>query len=176
MMSVLSFREKSGLAASRRHLPDGLLQGKLMGDPMRNQALFCKVATRLCALPCADIAEIMRRLPIDRVAGAPRFVPGVSIIRGVATPVVDLAILLGSDSSEPAYFVTVALPGRQVALGVDAVLGVRPVVVDKHGALPPLLTGAAPDFVSTMRALDNELLLVLGGVLDVPADVEDVAS
>lgn len=147
-----------------------------MDDLIGNLALFCKVETRLCALPCAAVVEIMRRQPIAPVAGAPRIVSGVSIIRGAATPVIDLAILLGGDASEPAYFVVVALPGRQVALGVDTVLGVRPLAVDGLGPLPPLLRDANPDLVSAIRALDNELLLVLGGMLDVPAELEGAAA
>lgn len=142
-----------------------------MDSPRRNLAFFCRVGCRLCAFSCTDIVEIMRGLPIIPVPGAPAFVSGVSIIRDVATPVVDLAVLLGGDASELAYFVMVALPGRQVAVAVDAVLGVRPLALDGEG-LPPLLHGAGPELVSAMRALDNELLLVLRGVLDVPAELE----
>ena len=141
-----------------------------MDSPRRNLAFFCRVGPRLCAFPCADIVEIMRGLPISAVPGAPAFVPGVSVIRDIATPVVDLAVLLGSDASERAYFVMVALPGRQVAVAVDAALGVRPLAVDCE-ELPPLLRGAGPELVSAMHALDNELLLVLRGVLDVPAEL-----
>lgn len=146
-----------------------------MDNPRRNLAFFCRVGPRLCAFPCADIVEIMRGLPISPVPGAPSFVPGVSIIRDVATPVVDLAVLLGGDASELAYFVMVALPGRRVAVAVDAALGVRDLSVDGEG-LPPLLRGASPELVSAMRALDNELLLVLRGILDVPAELEAPAA
>ena len=146
-----------------------------MQSQKRNLAFFCRVGARLCAFPCADIVEVMRRLPIDPVAGAPSFVSGISIVRDIATPVVDLAALLGADASEPGYFVMLALPGRQVAVAVDAVLGVRPLSVESE-ELPPLIRGAAPEFVSAMRTLDNALLLVLGGVLDVPAEMVDLAG
>lgn len=146
-----------------------------MDRPRRNLAFFCRAGPRLCAFPCADIVEIMRGLPVSPVPGAPAFVPGVSIIRDVATPVVDLAVLLGGDASELAYFVMVALPGRQVAVAVDAALGVRDLSVEGE-ALPPLLRGAGPELVSAVRALDEELLLVLNGVLDVPGDPEDRAA
>jgi chemotaxis signal transduction protein len=146
-----------------------------MDSLRRNLAFFCRVGPRLCAFPCADIAEVMRGLSVSPVPGAPSFVPGVSIIRDVATPVVDLAVLLGGDASELAYFVMVALPGRRVAVAVDAALGVRPLAIDSE-ELPPLLRGAGPELVSAMRALDNELLLVLRGVLDVPAELEAPAG
>jgi chemotaxis signal transduction protein len=56
--------------------------------------LVVMVGTRACAFPLHHVAETMRPLPIQPVAGTPSFVRGVSVIRGTPTPVVDLKALL----------------------------------------------------------------------------------
>jgi purine-binding chemotaxis protein CheW len=69
----------------------------------------------------------MRPLPIESVAGTPSFVRGVSVIRGVPTPVVDLKALLESCENSPSYgrFVALKCDARRVVIGVDSVVGLR---------------------------------------------------
>jgi purine-binding chemotaxis protein CheW len=125
------------------------------------QGLLCRARGRLCALPLAHVAEAMRPLPVEPVAGAPAFVLGLARIRGAATPVVDLGALLGAPG-EPAAtrFLTLRLGGRAAALAVEEVLGVRELGA-ASGPLPPLLAGAPAEAVAEVGALDGELLFVL---------------
>ena len=58
-------------------------------------ALVFRAGSMLCALRLADVIETMRPLGTRPLAGTPAFVRGVSIVRGVPTPVVDVARLLG---------------------------------------------------------------------------------
>ena len=74
--------------------------------------LVVMVGARACAFPLHHVAETMRPLPIKAVAGTPGFVRGVSVIRGTATPVVDLKALLENSENSPSY-------GRFVALKLD---------------------------------------------------------
>ena len=55
----------------------------------RIPVLVVMVGARACAIPLDHVAETMRPLPIEPVAGTPGFVRGVSVIRGAPTPVVD---------------------------------------------------------------------------------------
>ena len=144
-----------------------------MAGHNRDLALLCRVKARLCALPIACVAEIMRRLPIDPMPGAPPFVLGLAIIRGAPMPVVDVAQLFEDERSDSAYLVSTLLGNARVALAVDSVLGVRPIPDGSLQALPSLLENAASDVVSRIGALDDELLLVLSNVRVVPQDVWD---
>lgn len=144
-----------------------------MAGHNKDLALFCRVKARLCALPVACVAEVMRRLPIDPMPGAPPFLLGLSIIRGAPTPVVDLALLFDDDRSSPAFFVSTFLGKRRVALAVDSVLSVRPIPNGSLQALPSLLENAASDVVSRIGALDDELLVVLSNGRIVPQNVWD---
>lgn len=102
----------------------------------------------------------MRPLPIQPFAGAPPFVLGAAVVRGVATPVVDAAGLLGGPGGTPARFVTVRAGDRPVVLAVDEVVGVHAVTV-RQGELPGLLASASDETIAALGTLDAELLVVL---------------
>jgi len=122
----------------------------------------------LCALPLEHVVETMRPLPVEIVGGAPEFVSGLSIIRGVPLPVVDTGSLLGAGESLPTRFVTVKAGKRLVALAVDAVLGLRAISADSLHELPPLLGDARAELITGIGAIDSELLLVLRTARVVP--------
>jgi purine-binding chemotaxis protein CheW len=140
-------------------------------------ALVCRVRSRWCALPLAHVHETMRPLPAVPVAGAPPFVRGLAMIRGVPVPVVDAARLLGTHADVPppeddhqARFVCLHAGGRPLALAVDAVAGLRRLPAAMQQALPPLLQPAAGDVVAAIGRLDAELLLLLRASCLLPQD------
>jgi purine-binding chemotaxis protein CheW len=135
-------------------------------------ALFVRAGAHMCALALSNIAEIMRPLPIEPLAGAPQVVRGLSIIRGGPVPVVDLGGLLGSQVQGPSTrFVVIRAGKRLVALSVDAVLGIRELASAQIGAMPPLLRDAHAERVEAIGALDAELFLVLNAAHLVPDEV-----
>jgi purine-binding chemotaxis protein CheW len=108
----------------------------------------------------------MRPLPIEAIAGAPSFVRGVSIIRGVPTPVIDLGILLGTHNDEAPVgmsgrFITLRLGERQAALSVDSICDVLELDAMTTQELPPLLQGASNNFIETITTLDAHMLVIL---------------
>jgi len=135
-------------------------------------ALLCRLGDGLCALPLDCVVETMRPLPIERIAHAPSFVLGLSVVRGQPIPVIDAAGLFrGGQTAAPHRFVTVRVGERRAALAVDDVLGLRDLALLSLGALPPLLDGADSSAVAAVGALDRQLLMVLGGVRDIPPAV-----
>lgn len=144
--------------------------------------LLCRVGTVLCALPIEQVIEIMRPFAIEPVAGAPQYVLGVSIIRGVPVAVVDLGRIAGDRATRSERLIAVTAATRTIALAVDAVLGIQTVTADAFGQLPPVLRDVATDAISAMGARDTELIVFLRTARIVPDDVlarlvaEDVAS
>jgi purine-binding chemotaxis protein CheW len=133
--------------------------------------LFFRIHGELCALPLDQVVETLRPLAVGSVPGMPDFVLGVSIIRGVPTPVVSGPRLLGAPDSGSGRWVVVRAGRGTAAVGVDAVLGVRtldPVVV---GDVPPLLRES--DLVARLGRLDQELLAVLETARLVPETAWD---
>jgi purine-binding chemotaxis protein CheW len=117
------------------------------------------------------VVETMRPLPVEPIAGVPSFVRGVSIIRGVPTPVVDLGEVLGALGGVAERLVTLRLGNRLVALSVDAVLGVRDLDLSTIQELPPLLRGAPQDVIDAIGTLDDEVLMVLRAGWELPDEV-----
>jgi chemotaxis signal transduction protein len=131
---------------------------------MERDFLVFRVGKRLCALATRAVEETMRPLPIEPMPDVPAFVAGISLVRGEATPIVDLRVLLAEDARvRPARLVTLRLePSRRVGLLVDEVLGVREHQGLQGRKLPPLL-GDAADIVGELARLDGRLLTVLRG-------------
>ncbi len=112
----------------------------------------------------------MRPLATSPVAGAPGFVSGVAIIRGAPVPVIDAGALLGRDGggARAGRLVTVRIGPRQIALAVDAVLGVRELPDADLAELPSLLSDARAGGVASLGALDEGLVVFLEGARLVP--------
>lgn len=136
-----------------------------------SRSLVVRVGTRLCAVPLVHVVETMRPLPVEPIAGLPAFVRGVSIIRGVPTPVVDLGAVLGTPGGSVERFVTLRVGERQVALAVGAVVGVRELEMSQIGELPPLLRGASEEMVEAIGTLDESVLMVLATGWELPDEV-----
>jgi purine-binding chemotaxis protein CheW len=122
--------------------------------------LLCRARRLLCALPVEVVLETMRPLPVTEIGGSPAFVRGLSLIRGVPTPVVDLGALLAApEAARTGRFLTLRVGSRTVALAVEEVLGFRR--LGTLAGLPPLLSEVRREAVAAMGRLDRELLLVL---------------
>jgi len=131
------------------------------------------VGARACAFPLRHVAETMRPIPIEPIAGTPGFVRGVSVIRGLPTPVVDLKALLENSDNSPSFgrFVALKYDARRVVIGVDSVVGLRNLNSAQLGELPPLLRDVTADLIDSFGTLDAELLLVLHAARIVPEEV-----
>jgi purine-binding chemotaxis protein CheW len=144
-----------------------------LGANLQGNTLFVFYADgRRCALPVSAIAEVMRPLRPDAVPGAPDYVKGAAMIRGVPTPVIDLGTLLSGRSLEqPGRMIAMKVNDvRRAALLADGVLGLC------NGAelLPgsaPLLENCASEVIAQLGKLDGALLTVLRAGRIVPDDL-----
>lgn len=123
--------------------------------------LLVRVGELTCAVKAGDVLETMRPLPVTPMDGMPSCARGVATIRGVTTPVVDLADLLRHPGAGPTRFVTIQANERVVALAVDEVLGVSTLNPADFESRPPLLASADSALVSMLAKKDAALYLVL---------------
>ena len=135
------------------------------------RVLLVRAGRLTCALPLGGVSETMRPLPLRVLGGVPPYVRGASTIRGRATPVVDLAVLLGGPPlGEPSRYV-VLRGSSPVALAVDAVPGIVALPHASLGELPRLLADFGAEHVQSVASLDGELAVVLRATIVVPEDV-----
>ncbi|MBV8634261.1 MAG: chemotaxis protein CheW [Burkholderiaceae bacterium] len=135
--------------------------------------LICRSARHLCALPLDKVREIMRPLPLERVAQdgpAAPFVLGASIVRGAVVPALSLAGLLGgSDTAQHGRYVSLRLGERDAVLAVDSVLGVGNATQTE--GIAPLLGAVEHAAVAAITLHDTELLYVLQAAKLIPDSV-----
>lgn len=114
-------------------------------------------------LPIEQVGETMRPLPIESLGYPLPFVLGLSTIRGLSTPVIDLGLLLSHRQSPGTFrrFVTLRVENRLAALAVEEVEGVVTMDESSFTKLPPLLSQAAGDSVDALSLADSQLLLAL---------------
>lgn len=113
----------------------------------------------------------MRPLTLSPIAGAPEFVSGVSVIRGAGVPVVDLAVLLGVESSQPTRLILVRAGQRTVALAAQAVIGVVELAPKALADAPPILSQVQAHMITAIAVLDKDLMLVLQASSIVPDEI-----
>ncbi len=147
-----------------------------MSESNADFSLLCRIGTRLCALPLQHVLETLRPLALARIVGAPDHVMGVSLIRGIAQPVVNIARLLGENDAQVTRYVSLSVDGRRVALAVSEVLGTRALPRETLQCLPPLLRHAGEQAIAALGELDAELLLVLDSARLLPAELLEEAA
>jgi purine-binding chemotaxis protein CheW len=137
--------------------------------------LVCRAGSLLCALPLGRVVETMRLGPVQGLAGTPDHVLGISVVRGLAVPVVDLGRLVdGPGAAPPKRLVLLRAPvdggDRLAGAAVAAVPGVVDLPAWASSELDPLLAidGAA---VAGVEVLDGRTTLMLDAARVVPEAV-----
>jgi purine-binding chemotaxis protein CheW len=146
--------------------------------PAGGTSLVFRAGPLLCALGLDDVIETMRPLPTRPLAGAPGFVRGICVMRGVPTPVVDVARLLGGEQADVSRFVAVRTERGPVAFATGEVLGIRAVSGDAATGHAALLagTGASSALVAGIATMGAEPLLLLQSMRVVPDEVWAAAA
>jgi len=136
--------------------------------------LLCRAGSHHFALPMQHVVETMRMLPIEKVAGCPPIVCGLSVIRGAPTPVIDAALLFDGEPGQCERLVTVRTGKRTIALATQAVVGVWEMADDELDDLPPLLSDV--EAIGGLATLDQHLVFLLRAARIIPEDILDQLS
>jgi purine-binding chemotaxis protein CheW len=142
-----------------------------MNDILKNVLLF-RMGEMLCAIPLGSVSEVMRPLPYESFSDLPAFIAGVSLIRGLALPVVNLNKILGYEeiNSQLNRFVVIKYDDTHLACLVDEVIGVDKIDTGLVKESPPLLSKAHPELIAGIGILDEKFLLVLKTLIQLPKE------
>jgi purine-binding chemotaxis protein CheW len=139
-------------------------------------SLIFRAGSLLCALSLDEVIETMRPLETRPLAGTASFVRGISVLRGVPTPVLDVARLLGGGPGEIERYVAVRTERGAIALATGAILGIRAVTAELAGGHPALLAGGGSRLVAGVATVGAEALLLLQSMRTVPDEVWEAAA
>lgn len=137
-------------------------------DGTTGLSLVFRAGPLRCSLPLGEVVETMRPLTIRPLADLPPFVRGVSIMRGVPAPVIDVALLLSGQAAQISRFIAVRCALGTLAFATGDVSGIWAVGPDADSHPARLLTGASAALVDAVATFDAEPLLMLsgGGLVD----------
>lgn len=127
---------------------------QLSGDDAGHEYLVFTLGNEEYGIEILKVQEIRGYERVTRIANTPAFISGVTNLRGVIVPIVDLRVKFRMDSVEfdkNTVVIVLSLENRVVGIVVD---GVSDVLSLQAAQIKP-----APDFTVT---LSNEFLLGLG--------------
>ena len=125
-----------------------------------------------------SVREIRGWTKTTSLPHAPRFVRGVINLRGTVLPVVDLAMRLGLDETEPEdrnVIIVVDVGTRVMGLRVDAVSDILSFTKDQLQPPPEVATNANAPFVKALTILDERMVRLLDLSVVLPSG-EEIAA
>ena len=121
----------------------------------------------LCAVPAADVQEVLMEQPRTPAPGASRYVAGLINLRGQVVSALDLRLRMGvaeppeTGGFAPSMSVVVRSKDEVWSLLVDRIGDVIEVSDDQFELPPDTLGGPARDLITGAYKLEDQLLLIL---------------
>lgn len=116
------------------------------------------------AVDILKVQEIRGYENVTRIANAPDFIKGVTNLRGVIVPIVDLRIKFNLDKVEYGgltVVIVVNVEDRVVGIVVDGVSDVMMLTPDQIKPAPEFGVTLSSDFLSGLGSLDDRMLVIV---------------
>ncbi|WP_346797078.1 chemotaxis protein CheW [Halomonas sp. Bachu 37] len=116
------------------------------------------------AIDILKVQEIRGYENVTRIANAPDFIKGVTNLRGVIVPIVDLRIKFHLDSVEyggQTVVIVVNVADRIVGIVVDGVSDVMMLTPEQIKPAPEFGVTLSSDFLSGLGSLDDRMLVLV---------------
>ncbi|MBE0461881.1 MAG: chemotaxis protein CheW [Halomonadaceae bacterium] len=116
------------------------------------------------AIDILKVQEIRGYENVTRIANAPDFIKGVTNLRGVIVPIVDLRIKFHLESVEyggQTVVIVVNVADRVVGIVVDGVSDVMTLTPEQIKPAPEFGVTLSSDFLSGLGSLDDRMLVLV---------------
>ncbi|MBA2778875.1 chemotaxis protein CheW [Billgrantia kenyensis] len=116
------------------------------------------------AIDILKVQEIRGYENVTRIANAPEFIKGVTNLRGVIVPIVDLRIKFHLDKVEyggQTVVIVVNVEDRVVGIVVDGVSDVMTLSPDQIKPAPEFGVTLSSDFLSGLGSLEDRMLVIV---------------
>ncbi len=131
---------------------------------MEHQLVVFDLAGEAYGIDIAAVESIIKMQAITQLPQSPYYVKGVTDLRGVVLPVIDLRLRFGLESLEytrQTRIIIVTMGTLKVGVVVDGVSEVLRVQDDVVGALPPMVGTVDSAFLKGIIRLENRLIILL---------------
>jgi purine-binding chemotaxis protein CheW len=127
------------------------------------EILAFKIANEEYAIRITDLQEVLRFQRITAVPRAPKYLRGITSLRGKILPVIDLKDRLGLTEENAGKQKIIVISGKKEALGalVGAVLGVFRFPAGELLPPPSTLTDEEKKFIEGVIKMDNKFIPIL---------------
>jgi purine-binding chemotaxis protein CheW len=131
---------------------------------MENQVVIFRVGNELYGVDIASVESIIKMQAITAVPHAPQFVEGVTNLRGIILPVIDLRKRFGLsqvEETKDSRIIVVAMDGTKLGMVVDAVSEVLSIPEGTVEPPSPLVSTVDTAFISGIAKLDGRLVILV---------------
>lgn len=130
---------------------------------MEQQLVVFELANEHYGVEISTVESIIKMQEITRIPHSPSFVEGITNLRGLVLPVIDLRKRFGLEAQEisrDSRIMVVALGTMKVGMIVDAVSEVLRVPSELIEPAPSMTTSSRANFITGIAKL-NDLLVIL---------------
>ncbi|MCT8505883.1 chemotaxis protein CheW [Chromohalobacter moromii] len=133
-------------------------------DMQSQEYLVFSLGSEEYAVDILKVQEIRGYENVTRIANAPDFIKGVTNLRGVIVPIVDLRIKFNLDNIEyegQTVVIVVNVADRVVGIVVDGVSDVMTLTSDQIKPAPEFGETLSADYLSGLGSLEDRMLVIV---------------
>ena len=138
----------------------------LAGEPSGQEFLVFTLGNEEYGIDILKVQEIRGYDQVTRIANTPAFIKGVTNLRGVIVPIVDLRVKFSQQEVEyndNTVVIVLNLSQRVVGIVVDGVSDVLSLTAEQIRPAPEFAVTLSTEYLTCLGALD-ERMLILGNI------------
>jgi purine-binding chemotaxis protein CheW len=131
---------------------------------MENQIVVFELGAEFFGVDISTVESIIKMQAITKMPHSPRFVEGVTNLRGKVLPVIDARKRFGMPPQEPdrkSRIIIISVDRREVGLIVDGVSEVLTINEQTIEQAPPLATTVESAFITGIAKINDRLVILL---------------
>jgi len=137
---------------------------KLAGEPSGQEFLVFTLGDEEYGIDILKVQEIRGYDQVTRIANTPSFIKGVTNLRGVIVPIVDLRIKIifrDVDYNDNTVVIVLNLGQRVVGIVVDGVSDVLSLATDQIRPAPEFAVTLSTEYLTGLGAVGDRMLILV---------------
>ena len=137
---------------------------KLAGEPSGQEFLVFTLGDEEYGIDILKVQEIRGYDQVTRIANTPEFIKGVTNLRGVIVPIVDLRVKFSQgdvDYDDNTVVIVLNLGQRVVGIVVDGVSDVLSLTADQIRPAPEFAVTLSTEYLTGLGALGERMLILV---------------